>query len=234
MQLVRVQRSLRETRLNILTDKPEAAEVCWAEAVKQRIRLEAYVRADSRFAWSLDPVDVKPWAPEVVKRMASAASLAGVGPMAAVAGVIADMTFERGFGSCPTVLVVENGGEVVASTLTEPVILGIYVRAQEVKGFTLRLKPEDTPLGIASSSSTLGAGVTLGEADMVTVFAENAGLADAVATAVCNMVAGGNARKSIEAGLAKALTVEGVKGCIIVYRGLIGFRGWIPEIERRA
>ena len=230
MPPIRVWRRFRETRLSIVTDRPDAAERCWIEALKQRVKLESYLRINPSFASSLDPVEVEPQTPEVIRRMASTGFLAGVGPMASVAGVIADMALEEGLKTGPEILVVENGGEVAVSTLVEPVDVGVYTGVEEIRGFGFRIKPQDTPLGIGSSSSKLGAGISLGEADLVTVFAENAGLADAAATAVCNMVKGEDIQETVRRALDKALKIDGVLGCIVVYRGFIGFRGWIPEV----
>lgn len=231
MPLIRVRKSFKETRLSIVTDRADAAERCWMEALRQRIKLESYLRIDPVFALSLDPVEVKPQTPEVVKRMASTGFLAGVGPMASVAGVIADMALEEGLKTGPGILSVENGGEVAIAALTGPVSVGVYTGVEEITGFGFRIQPQDTPLGIGSSSSKLGAGVSFGEADLVTVFAENAGLADAAATAVCNVVRG-EAQDAVRRALEKALSINGVRGCIVVYRGLIGFKGWIPEVVK--
>ncbi|MBS7611868.1 UPF0280 family protein [Candidatus Bathyarchaeota archaeon] len=231
MKLIKFRRSFRETKLNILTDSLNAAELCWLKALECRIELEQYLKINPRFKWSLDPVEVEYWAPEIVKRMASVGFLAKVGPMASVAGVIADMALEYGLTATPTVLAVENGGEIAASTLITPINIGAYTGIEEFKGLGFRVYPEDTPIGIASSSSKLGAGLSFGEADLVTVFAENSGLADAVATAVCNLVKGFGSENTVEKALDKALKVKGVKGCVIIYGDFIGLKGWIPEIK---
>ncbi|MEM2849991.1 MAG: UPF0280 family protein [Candidatus Bathyarchaeia archaeon] len=231
MKLLKVRRGFRETRLNILTDSLNAAELCWLKVLECRVKLEQYLRMNPKFKWSLDPVEVEKWAPEVVKRMASVGFLANVGPMASVAGVLADMALEYGLTETPTVLVVENGGEIAASTIAVPINVGAYAGVEVLNGLSLTIYPEDTPLGVASSSSKLGAGVSFGEADLVTVFAENSGLADAVATAVCNLIRSGNSKSAVEKALEKALEIKGVRGCVVFYRGFIGLKGWIPELK---
>jgi ApbE superfamily uncharacterized protein (UPF0280 family) len=233
MKLIKFRKSFKETRLNILTDSLNAAELCWLKALECRIELEQYLKFNAKFKWSLDPIEVEQWAPEVVKRMASAGFLANVGPMASVAGVIADMALEHGLKATPTVLVVENGGEIAASTLTTPINVGAYAGAGDFKGFTFTIYPEDAPIGVASSSSKLGAGISFGEADLVTVFAENAGLADAAATAICNLVKNNDYKNAVEKALDKALKIKGVKGCIIVYGDFIGLKGWIPRLKSK-
>lgn len=231
MKLIKIRKSFRETRLNILTDSLNAAELCWLKALECRIELEQYLEINPKFKWSLDPVEVEPWAPEVVKRMASVGFLANVGPMASVAGVIADMALEHGLTAAPTVLVVENGGEIAASTLKIPINVGAYAGIEAFKGLVFKIHPENTPIGVASSSSKLGAGVSFGEADLVTVFAENAGLADAVATIVCNLVKSNGSKNTVEKALDEALKIKGVRGCMIIYGDFIGLKGWIPEIK---
>jgi len=231
MRLIKFRKNFKETRLDILTDSLNAAELCWLKALECRIELEQYLRVNAKFKWSLDPIEVEHWAPEVAKRMASVGFLANVGPMASVAGVIADMALEYGLTATPTVLVVENGGEIAASTLTTPINVGAYTDTGDFKGLVFTIYPEDAPIGVASSSSKLGAGVSFGEADLVTVFAENAGLADAAATAICNLVKDNDYKNTVKKALDEALKIKGVRGCIVVYKDFVGLKGWVPELK---
>ena len=51
--------------------------------------LEDYIKGDGAFYASLEPVNIRNGAPDIVKAMAQAAESANVGPMAAVAGAMA-------------------------------------------------------------------------------------------------------------------------------------------------
>ena len=57
-------------------------------------------------------------------------------------------------------------------------------------------------------------------------------LADAAATAVGNMVKGENADAGIKAGIDMGLSIEGIEGVLIIYKGKVGMAGKIPEIIR--
>lgn len=87
-------------------------------------------------------------------------------------------------------------------------------------------------MGIATSSGLFSHALSFGEAEAVTIFAENAGLADAVATAVGNLMKGDDHRGAIELGLNRGLSISGVKGVFIIYREMIGRAGQVPPIIR--
>ncbi len=150
--------------------------------------------------------------------------------MAAVAGVLADLAVEDMVSSGAKLAVVENGGEAFAVSDT-PINVALAAGDSPLSkriGFRL----EDFPIGFATSSGLYSHALSLGEAEAVTVFAVNAGVADAAATAVGNLVKGEDWRKAVERGIAKALSIEGVKGALILYRGLVGKAGKIPEIVK--
>ena len=71
---------------------------CYDQAVKAvkelRAELEGYLASNPPFLDSLVPVDPVDPVPEIALRMHSAARLTGLGPMAAVAGTIAQMACE--------------------------------------------------------------------------------------------------------------------------------------------
>jgi uncharacterized protein len=48
--------------------------------------------------------------------------------------------------------------------------------------------PQDSVLGICTSSASVGPSISFGVADAVTIFSRNVALADAWATAVCNQI----------------------------------------------
>jgi ApbE superfamily uncharacterized protein (UPF0280 family) len=64
----------------------------------------------------------------------------------------------------------------------------------------------------------------------VVVFCKYASLADSAATAIGNMVNGEDAKAGIQAGIVKGMSIEGVKGMLIIYKGQVGTAGKIPQI----
>ena len=123
-----------------------------------------------------------------VRWMYEAAERCGVGPMAAVAGAVAQVVGEALLEDSPEIIV-ENGGDIYAR-LDRPIEVGLF--AGERSPFTgklrLRIDGSGRPLGICTSSGTVGHSLSFGKADAVVAVAPDATLADAAATAICNRV----------------------------------------------
>ena len=150
-----------------------------AEAISlYRKQLKDYIAAHQDFAVSLEPIDASDDAPEIVKTMAKAAALAGVGPMAAVAGAVAESVGQYLLRFSPQVIV-ENGGDIFIKTSTDRV-LGIYAAESPFTGkLALKLTPDQTPMGVCTSSGTVGHSLSFGKADAAIVFSRWTALADA-------------------------------------------------------
>ena len=76
----------REAVFRICCEKFDAVT---AEIVRQRRVLEEYIGRHPEFQKSLKPLELLAEAPDVAQNMARVAKLVGVGPMAAVAGAMA-------------------------------------------------------------------------------------------------------------------------------------------------
>ncbi|MCW4008348.1 MAG: UPF0280 family protein [Candidatus Bathyarchaeota archaeon] len=217
----------KESQCVIIADKPEGIQAA-KESIKQnRRKLEDYIKTNPKFLHALKPVPI-PSKPLVAKLMAEAAEKANVGPMAAVAGVLADLAVKAMLRAGCKVAVVENGGEVSAMANTP---IDVAVAAGDTplsKKFGFRLT--EFPVGVATSSGRFSHALSFGDADVATVFCKNAGLADAAATAVCNVVKGENYQAAIQQGIDKALSIQGVEGVLIIYKGFTGTAGKLPQI----
>ena len=125
------------------------------------------------------PLPEDPLAPPLLRTMLSAARLAGVGPMASVAGAIAQAV---GAALKPhsSSIIVENGGDCYLD-MDEETTVGIYAgpRSPFSGKIGIRLTADVFPLGICTSSGTVGHSLSFGKADAVTVTARDAALADA-------------------------------------------------------
>ena len=221
--------ALKETQCTIISDKQKAIQAAIESIKRNRQELEIYVRANPKFLHTLKPIPA-PEKPVVANLMALAAEKAGVGPMAAVAGVIADLAVNDMTCEGCEVAVVENGGEISANSNT-PVDVALAAGEEPLsKKFGFRLT--DFPVGVATSSGRFSHALSFGDAEAATVFCKNASLADAAATAVGNLVKGENAAAGIRAGIDKGLSIEGVEGVLIIYKGKVGMAGKIPEIIR--
>jgi ApbE superfamily uncharacterized protein (UPF0280 family) len=218
---------LKESQGAMISQSQGAIDAAVSSIGRHRRELEGHILRHPEFRHSLIPVGVER-GPEVVRRMAEAAERAGVGPMAAVAGVLADLAVEEMIRRGARVAVVENGGEASVAS-DRPIDVALQAGdAPLSKRFGFRL--ESFPIGVATSSGLYSHALSFGEAEAVTVFALNAGLADAAATAVGNVVKGGDEEIAVRLGVERGLAIEGVAGVLILYRGSVGLGGEVPPI----
>jgi len=223
---------INESKIHIKTDKKKAIEEAMKEIRRQREELINQIREHPEFEYALKPVPATPNAPKIVQIMTEASKIADVGPMAAVAGALADLGLEAMLEAGAKTAVVEDGGEIAAFT-SQPVAIMILSSNSSLSGkIGFEITREDCPIGIATSSSKTGHALSFGEADSVTVFAEKAAIADAAATAICNSVVGVNIEKSIERGLDKCKSMKVIRGAIIIREGQIGLTGKLPKFTR--
>jgi ApbE superfamily uncharacterized protein (UPF0280 family) len=219
--------SLKETQCTILSDRPQAIQAAIESIKRNRQELELYVRANPKFLYTLKPI-IAPEKPLIAKLMAVASQKASVGPMAAVAGALADLAVKDMKREGCEVAVVEDGGEIsVASNRS----IDVAVAAGEEplsKRFGFRLT--EFPIGIATSSGRFSHALSFGDAEAAIVFCKDATLADAAATAVGNVVKGEDAQVGIRVGINRGLSIEGVEGVFILFKGQVGTAGKIPQI----
>jgi hypothetical protein len=225
--LRRLKLQLKESRCTIITDKQEALEAAVSSIKSHREKLEEYIIQFPVFKMALGPIELEE-GPEAARLMAEASRRAGVGPMAAVAGVLADLAVSDMLVTGAKVAVVENGGEAYLVS-ERPIDIAIQAGKTPLSrrvGFRL----EEFPIGVATSSGLFSHALSFGEAEAVTIFGENAGIADAAATTVANVVKGEDEQKTIEKAVELGISIEGVQGVFIIYRGHVGLGGKLPTI----
>ena len=226
-QLFKKNFSLKETQCSILSDRQQAIRAAIESIRSNRQELEIYVRANPKFLYTLEPIAV-PEKPLVANLMVVAAQKAGVGPMAAVAGALADLAVEDMKRVGCEVAVVEDGGEISVAS-NRPIDVAVAAGEEPLsKRFGFRLT--EFPIGVATSSGRFSHALSFGDAEAVVVFCKNAALADAAATAVGNVVKGEDAKAGIQAGINSGLSIEGVDGVFILYKEQVGTAGKIPQI----
>ena len=219
------------SKIHVKTDRNEAIPEAIKKIKHHIMELSEYLRKNPLLKYSLEPIDVGAKAPLIVRRMAEAARVADVGPMASVAGVIADLCLESLLKMGANIAVVEDGGEVSAFTAKENIPISILTGERNLSGrIGFLITSEESPLGVGTSTGKADRTISFGEADSVTVVAENAAIADAAATAICNVTAGVNIKKSIYKALERAKSIKGVRGVIIVHNGHVGLTGKLPKI----
>ena len=189
--------------------------------LKYRDQLKRYIERHPTFLTSLTPLPVGDDASLIVKSMSASAEKVGVGPMAAVAGAIAEFVGIELLEFSPEIII-ENGGDIFLKSLEKRVV-GIYAGKSPLTGkIGIEINGEDTPLGICTSSGTVGHSLSFGNADAVVVLSPSATLADAAATAIGNMIKQPN---DIPRGIEFTKGIEGLKGLLIIINDKVGFWG---------
>jgi len=186
-----------------------------------RAEIRAHIARQDIFLPSLKPVERLTGVHPIISDMYEAAERAGTGPMAAVAGAIAGHVGTSLMGRSGEVIV-ENGGDNWFC-LKNPAVVSIYAGRSPFSGRVgILLEPDQTPCGVCTSSGRVGHSMSFGKADAVTIVAADAALADAVATQTCNMV---QTEDDLNNALDFALSIEGIRGAVIIYREKLAVRG---------
>ncbi|MGE5613514.1 MAG: UPF0280 family protein [Bacillota bacterium] len=217
---------IMETDLRIGAER-ELKQEALESIRKHRSVIEEYIRSHHNFLTSLEPVAASEDAPFIIKKMCEAAALAGVGPMAAVAGAIGEMV-GNDLLKLSGEIIVENGGDIFIKT--KPVRkAGIYAGNSPLsEKLAIEINPADTPLGICTSSGTVGHSLSFGKADAAVVVAKNAFIADAAATAVGNLV---KSASDMEKAVQYGSSIPGVSGIVIIVSNALAAWGNIKLLE---
>lgn len=195
---------------------------------KIRTSIQTAFQMNKEFEGTLEPLGITMGMPNVAKQMIRATQKAQVGPMAAVAGGVSQklaeyLYLEYGFKN----IIVENGGDLYIRTSEERHVL-IYAGESPLSNkLKLIIKPEDSPIGICTSSGTVGHSLSFGKADAVVVLSKDTFLADAMATSIGNKV---KSAQDIESAIEFGKSVEGILGLVVIIGDKIGMWG---EMEVR-
>jgi len=188
---------------------------------KYRSQLKKYIASHPLFLTTLEPFAPEEEAPQIVKAMCQAGKASSVGPMAAVAGAIAHFVGEE-MTAFSADLIIENGGDIYLRS-TRDRMVGIYAGASPLSGkIGLEIPAKNTPLGISTSSVTVGHSLSFGKADAVVVLGDTAVLSDAAATCIGNLII---SPADIPLGISRAQTIPGVRGILIIKGEEMGIWG---------
>lgn len=214
-ELVFTHISAKETDLQILTNKKLDMALVEERVRSLRWDIENYIAYDPRFLNSPKPIDVGKTAPEIIKEMALQGELVNVGPMNTVAGAIAEFLgrdlIKKGYKD----VIIENGGDIFINT-SKTRDFGLYAGKSKLwNKLKLKIRPKECPVGVCTSSGTLGQALNFGAADSVVVLSKSVMLADAVASAAANRI---NSKADFQKALDFASKIKGVRGIIIILK----------------
>ncbi len=195
--------------------------------VHYRHQLERYIEHRPDFLHSLVPLEADPFAPTIVKQMIAASASVGVGPMACVAGAVAEFVGRDIEPLCEE-YIIENGGDIQLRTKKERLVL-IYAKESPFSNkLGIRLKSRDSAYGVCTSSGTVGPSLSFGKADAVCVVASSALFADGLATRVGNMVL---KPEDIQGALEAGKTYKEVMGILIILGDKMGVWGDLDLVK---
>ncbi len=225
----------KESDITLISESKSAILKAQEGFFRHRKIFEKFITHNNKFLKSFSPIRIKSEF-EIVNLMSEASILCEVGPMATVAGAFADIMMDlMKEEDDPNILpakiaLVENGGEIAVDSEKE-MRIALFAGYNELNlniGFLIEKR--NCPIGIGTSSATIGHAISLGQADAVTIFGRNATLADGAATRIANLVKGADVEKSIKNALDAVEDIEGVFGAFISRDNKIGQVGKLPKI----
>jgi ApbE superfamily uncharacterized protein (UPF0280 family) len=210
---------VKETDLQVCAER-ELSDRVEDLVVRARWEIEEFARTHPYFTESLVPIEPSADAPPLVQRMAEASVIAGVGPMAAVAGAVSEFV-ARGLEDFSPNVIVENGGDIYMMG-DQDRIVSFWAGEKGVGGVGLRVHAGLMPMGVCTSSGRIGHSTSFGSADAVAVLSRNGALADAVATALANQI---RKPEDIDQAIEAARNILGILGVVATIDGHLGAWG---------
>jgi uncharacterized protein len=229
--LVTTKVRVEETDLHILAER-DVTEEATDLILQYRAQLESYIVKNPQFCATLDPLAPDKTATPLIRDMLTAGIQAGVGPMAAVAGTIAEYVGKGLARAGVHEIMVENGGDIFLQRGIDCTVAIFAGESPLNYKVGVRVPVSQMPMGICTSSGTVGHSLSLGDADSVTVLSQSTSLADAVATRLGNEVGrakGG--RNGLLKALEKAKGMSGLVGVVVICDKLMGAVGDVELIE---
>ena len=192
--------------------------------------VDTKISEDPFFGITYDPMPPSSDDHPLIQRMCQASTLADVGPMAGVAGAVAEHAVAKAVEAGCSHIIIENGGDIAMYT-SERSLIGVFSGDPKFDGLAYEIPPTGRITGICSSSGLIGHSVSFGNSRICTVFSDDTVLADACATSLGNMIQEGTSKELSEA-VERIASVEGVKGCSAVCGGMFAACGDVPELKR--
>jgi ApbE superfamily uncharacterized protein (UPF0280 family) len=198
--------------------------------LEQREYVEGFIKSHPDFARALIPWQLDGPAPGIIVNMVKAGRNAGVGPMAAIAGAIAEQV-GLGLLKLSNQVIIENGGDVFLKT-DSPATVGIFAGNSPLSlRLGIRLKSKSNPLAVCTSSGTVGHSLSLGRADAVCVVAPSCSIADAAATSIGNLI---DSPADIDSAISTGRKFEELSGIVVIVDEKVGMWGDLEVVSLTA
>lgn len=217
----------KETDLWIAVDTPSFKEemegFCQTFVQKLRKEMDDWIVGQEGYASAFTPVETPTDAPKIFRKMSEVAHTTGIGPMSAVAGAVAEcigVALKERFRVAE--VIIENGGDIYVD-LQNDINIGVFAGKSPLTGKVgVRIPARETPLGICTSSGTVGPSLSFGKADAMMIICKDVLLADSYATAFANLV---QTENDIDEVIEKVSSVDTILSAIIIKNEKIGISG---------
>lgn len=222
---------ISETDLHILADR-EVGKQAQDLVLRYRMQVEGYIARYPEFLTSLVPLPDDNLAPPLVREMLQAGMVADVGPMAAVAGAIAEYVGRGLLAQGVKEVMVENGGDIFLCRKKDCTVAIFAGQSPLSNKVGVSIAKKDMPSAVCTSSGTVGHSLSFGNADSVTVLAASTSIADAVATRLGNEIGRGReSEEGIKRALAVARQFDGIDGVVVICGELMGAVGRVELVR---
>jgi len=216
----------KETNLYIQADLDLSKEAI-KSVLESRGYIESYIAHHPEFLTSMTPLNINHPAPPIILDMINASKKANVGPMAAVAGAIAEYTGNSLLKKSKQVIV-ENGGDIFMK-IHNKTVFSIFAGSSPLNmKIGVRVTKKDIPFALCTSSGTIGHSKSFGKADAVTIVSNSCALADATATLLGNIV---KKESDIKNALHLGKNISDIQGIIIIKKKKIGLWGDLELVK---
>lgn len=226
----------KKTRNDQIIKQTKAIDFVHAELEAIRSEIKKVINEERIFLTSLKPLDScvierlnnKKLLTENICKMLDASRKAGVGPMAAVAGITSEYIGRKIHGKYGEIdVLIENGGDLFVYTNSERYV-SIYAGDSVLSNkLRLRITKDYGKIGICTSAGTIGHSLSFGQSDASIIISEDISLADAVATEVGNKVKG---EEDIQKAIDYAKNVDGILGVIVIVGESLGAWGRVEFV----
>jgi len=187
--------------------------------------VENYAAQNPSFLKSFIPLEKDENAPEIIRQMLDAAFEAKTGPMASVAGAIAEALVMNVVEKFET-LIIENGGDIFLYSVND-VTCGFYT-GTDFDNFGIFIKKSFMPCGISSSSAKIGHSLSFGASTLATVISRSGAAADAFATSLANKI---RSEDTLKNAVNECAVEKNVIGCAGIFKKKIAFAGDIEFVS---
>ena len=183
----------KETDLWIGVDKDSYSPFMQDEAlsiiVKLRNLMDSYLMLDPDYKSALVPYYPQTPAPQIFHDMSAVCKRTDIGPMSAVAGAVAKFVALELKKKFPyREIIVENGGDIYLE-VTDDIDISVFAGQSPLSNRVgLHIPASVSPVGVCTSSGTVGPSLSFGRADAVMIVCKDVLLADSYATAMANRV----------------------------------------------